>query len=155
MPGRFAPWLQTLTKEFNFPLWPSPLWYLSSPPLLLCFSSIVNGVIFFIHCCPRHRCCARVLQEWAKSYIYINYLQTARLSPPLNHKVPVLQKETTDWGSEDCCWVEENNLLMPEQPESLLPLKTCTVALYGYNSKTYRSPGSETEDSKTHRHALI
>lgn len=93
MPGRFAPWLQTLTKEFNFPLWPSPLRYLSSPPLLLSFSSIVNAVIFFIHCCPRHSCCACVLHEWAKSYLYINYLQTARLSPPLNHKVPVLQKE--------------------------------------------------------------
>lgn len=117
-PGRFAPWLQILTKEFNFPLRPSPLWYLSSPPLLRCLSSIVNVVIFFIHCCPRHNCCARVLDEWAKSNLYINYLQTARLSPPLNHKVPVLQKEKPDWGSEDCCWVEENNLLMPEQPES-------------------------------------
>lgn len=51
-PGRFVPWLLTLTKELNFPSWHWAWRYLSSSPLLLLFFFhvlLANVLLFFIH----------------------------------------------------------------------------------------------------------
>lgn len=62
-PGRFVPWLLTLTKELNFPSWHWVWRYLSSSPLLLlfffftsswqmcCFSSFTLRLLVFLWKC--------------------------------------------------------------------------------------------------------
>lgn len=85
MPGRFAPWLLTLTKEFHFPLWLGSWWYLPSSPLLMgSFSSFTVASVSvlmqmpfprvkWLSCCisrTRSKACQSFGNTWSHHFSY-------------------------------------------------------------------------------------